>query len=149
MTDPVLWLSTAAAEPAEFLCEWRSKGVIGLPVGVKWDVVEVKLPLARKAARELKVLEEHIGARLFSGADRRVWWLLPLRSSQLFDGVPGTMALEPGASLSAPLPGHYHAERAWVLPEDIRQLTEPTALRDALWAVTANSRPSGRGHKGR
>jgi hypothetical protein len=148
MTDPVLWLSTAAAKPATFLCEWRTKGVIELPIGVKWDVVEVELPFSRKAARELKALKEHIGGRLVSGAERRVWWLLPLRSGRLFDEVPGAMVLEAGESLLAPLPGRYDAERAWIFPEEVQQLTEPTALRDALWAVTADAWPTGGSHEG-
>jgi hypothetical protein len=134
MTPATEWLAGAAVGPQRAMTQWQQRGLADLRAGARWDLIEVDLRLATLARGQLHTWDCHIGPRLVSGTDKRVWWLLPLGTGSTFDGIDGVTVRLTGWILSAPAPGRYSGGRDWQLPEDPRNLTQPSDLRAALVA---------------
>ncbi|GAA2722831.1 MULTISPECIES: hypothetical protein [Streptomyces] len=134
------WLARASIVPAATLDLWRLGCTAPLLPGREWDVVRVDFALAVAAVRQLKGAGRHIGPYLMSGAERAVWWLLPLGTGYRFAGEGG-VTVHPGDwALLSPPPTKYVGNRVWVLPEETPPaLTSPGELLGAVRGALGSS----------
>lgn len=74
------------------------------------------------------------------GAERVIWWLLPLGTGKSLAAVTGVAVYPRGAELFVPPPGRYLGDRVWVLPDQAGErwnaLTSGDDLHAAVDAAT-------------
>ncbi|MEV4442645.1 hypothetical protein AB0K09_27260 [Streptomyces sp. NPDC049577] len=134
-TSHPAWLLKAAADPAVAAELWAGGRTAPLVIGRQWDLARIDFPLATAAICELKARGRHIGPYLMGGAERAMWWPVPLGTGYRLTGAPGVHVYPAGAELFVPPPGKYLGERAWVVQETGPALTSAGDLRQALDAA--------------
>ncbi|MCC2276094.1 hypothetical protein LKL35_11805 [Streptomyces sp. ET3-23] len=140
LTLPTDSLREAAHDPQLTVDLWAAGRTAPLMAGRQWDLVRIDFTLATAVIAQLKARDRHIGPYVMGGAERLMWWLLPLGVGRRLAGTPGLAVYPAGAELFVPPPGKYHGERVWVLPEgdgnaSTPALTSPDDFREALAAA--------------
>ncbi|GHG78218.1 hypothetical protein [Streptomyces griseocarneus] len=131
------WLHEAAADPDLTTMLWAAGRTAPLVVGRRWDLAWIDFTLATAVITELKARCRHIGPYVMGGAERAMWWLVPLGTGYRLAGAPGLHVYPVGAELFVPPPDKCLGKRVWVLPESdadtpTAALTAPDDLRQAL-----------------
>ncbi|KJY43685.1 hypothetical protein VR41_01960 [Streptomyces sp. NRRL B-1568] len=134
------WLAQASPNPRATTAHWESGRTAPLLNGHRWDLVQLDFTLATVVVTHLKAHGHHIGPYLMSGAQRTMWWLLPLGTGYRLAGIRGVTVCPTDWPLLAPPPAKYLGDRVWVLPEPLAPgrrpgLTAPDDLRAALDAA--------------
>ncbi|WP_414167733.1 hypothetical protein ACMATS_10115 [Streptoverticillium reticulum] len=138
-TSTTRWLSQAAMDPRTAVRLWKSGRTAPLQIGCRWELVRTDFTLGTAAVSRLKAGGAHIGPYLMGGAERVIWWLLPLGTGKRLAAVTGVAVHPRGAEIFAPPPGRYLGDRVWVLPDQAGErwntLTSADDLRAALDAA--------------
>ncbi|MGI5531129.1 hypothetical protein ACQEVX_28230 [Streptomyces syringium] len=145
MTDMTQWLAQAATEPPAAIAHWKAARPTPLTVGTRWDLAQISFGLACTALTQLRADGRHIGPYLMSGAERTVWFPLPLGTAYRLAGTRGVTVQPPGWELLAPSPGRYLGNRLWIVPHTVHAPTTLTTTDDLCDALdTARRRLAGK-----
>ncbi len=131
--DAAAWLARAHPDRAHAARWMRSAGLVLLPLGVRWSAVKAPEHEGLASAADVggPVIHDPVG--------RCVYFLVPVLVDPTW-ACPRTEFLGAACWLTVPAPSTTEPPGIhWVRPPDARSLVNPTALRAALTARTAEA----------
>lgn len=127
------WLAGAAPNPRAVLGMWAGQpGLVGLPVGVRWDVVVAGLHRSVEAMQWLQEHGHQLGPVMACTRSGVALWLVDVGGADS-NRRCGVEVMGRGGVLMCPAPDRFAEGRGWIArPHEEGVLTDRVLLAQAL-----------------